>query len=408
MHTDAEGAFRVGGLAEGEHTLQFKGPPELPLLRPLRVRAGARGVGIRYEKGASVAITVLDPEGEPVAGAYVGAVTPAEWHETFNGRPIVVQGEDVAGHARTDVSGVARLAGLPPTMIYRLQVTPPDGLRGEPRGDLLRASIEEWRPKDETVRLGRDRPIRGVVRDDAGNAVAGAKVAWEDPKRPQRWTVVKTDDRGEFVLRELPDREVRVCAEMEGNPFGHRDGTAVGVRPGATDVVLRVDRGVDLAVKVENWPADAGRIEATLVSEGNLVSPIEATVDRDGTLTVRGVRPGTAYTLWIPPVGDGLSLLVEHLKPTIEPIAVRLVPGKTIRGRLRLPPGARDAAVWAERLMLTSAARGEVDEDGRFEIRGLPDGDWEVKAQARRGGKTWAGSARARAGGTVDVELTPP
>src|SRR5207253_961064 len=69
--TDADGAFRVGGLGADDVSLLAQAPPEFAPTEPVRSRGGAIGVEIVLRQGAAAVVTVLDWQGKPVAGASV-------------------------------------------------------------------------------------------------------------------------------------------------------------------------------------------------------------------------------------------------------------------------------------------------------------------------------------------------
>jgi hypothetical protein len=80
--------------------------------------------------------------------------------------------------------------------------------------------------------------------------------------------------------------------------------------------------------------------------------------------------------------------------------------GLPIRGRLTLPPEAKRVLVTARREGLL--ARGVVSDDGRYEIPGLPPGEWSVRAACEARGEWCDAEATVAAGDTVDLFLQAP
>ncbi len=383
--TDAAGAFRIGRLSDGPVTLDADVPPEFVRPDPVASRGGATGVEIRLKAGVSVAVTVLDDAGEPVADASVTASTG--WRSGARGY----------GEARTDSNGVAHLVGLDPALAYCLEV---EVWSSRPR--LHSSSRDDWKPVDTTVRLGRSLSVKGTVRDPAGHPMAGACVWASDDS--VSWGPTKTGMDGTFTIGGLAAGEVVLRVSIEGNGGGAAAETRVTV--GTEGVVLTLDPGLDLVVRVTGWPVGAPSTAATLFEQGaGEPTYASARIAADGTARVRGLLADRAYTLWIPPLPDGRSLLTRDVRVGTGAIAVTLAPGKTIRGRLVVPAGAKVRGLFASREGGFMTVPGTWTSDGAYEIAGLPETAWTVSATAARGDERFRGEADAPAGGTVDVVL---
>jgi hypothetical protein len=69
-----------------------------------------------------------------------------------------------------------------------------------------------------------------------------------------------------------------------------------------------------------------------------------------------------------------------------------------------MPPKATNVNVQASTEgRLSSGAM--VDEQGRYELKGLPPGTWKVMAYGRVGDKSWRAEGQAAVGGTLDLTL---
>jgi hypothetical protein len=391
VRTGEGGTFRLGGLGEGDYVLTFRTPPEFVPPEAVSARGGASGVVVTLKAAATVTVVVLDPEGKPAAGARVVATPPgqSEW-----------DGGGVA--AAVDGSGAARLAGLDPARAYTLTFAAPRG-----RDDWKApAPWANWMPKDETVRFERAYVVAGVVRDLEGNPVGRATVFRKGENGS--WSGSSANEDGTFLLRDLSAGPVVLSAQIDGGrPHGDLDAAAVTVQAGDRAVVLRLDAGVALRVVVEEW-GTARWIHAQLLVEGGgddaFAGMQSLQPGRDARF--RGLRPGVSYALFAGPTEDGRSALVTGLRAPGE-ATVTMRPGRTITVRVAAPPGAKDVWVNASIEGLGHVGlQGRALADGRFELRGAPEGTtWSVSAGAKVGEAWWTGKAQATAGGTVDVVL---
>ncbi len=386
VRTDADGAFRVGGIGEGEYRLSISAPRDFAPIEPIPVRAGAVELDVVLRASPAVEVTVLDAAGRPIESASV-------------------EPDDGSTAVASDETGVARLRGLDARKTYVLTVRPPDA-----RDDLASATIDSFEPGNCTVRLGRGYSVSGFVRDAAGRTVVGVRVHWHSERTDDRRSgsePVRSD--GSFTLRNLPEGEIALEAEADGSPEASH--AKAQVTAGAKGVVLVVDVGVSLAIRIENWPSEFHSGEAGVWPEG--AGPLERGasttrwVDADGTVAFHGLRPGVAYTLAVKPV-DGLTLVRSGLRPGPDEVRLRLVPGKSIRGRIVVPPGVHGVTVRADLgLDEFDSVPGVVRDDGTYEIRGLADALWHVCASARAGGNDWRAEGSARAGESLDLTPAP-
>ncbi len=398
--TDEGGAFGLGGLGEGEHQVDVAPPPEFPPAAPVFAAAGTTGLEIVLGTGAVVTLTVLDADGKPVPAAQVN-VMPRQ----------TGGGSRVARNASTDESGIARLQGVDAAGKVRVWVNPPDS-----RNDVLRWHSEDWAPKDETIRLARAFSIRGTVRDRDGRSVGDAElwVASVVRKDYEEWTNSAAD--GTFDVPGFPAGDV-VLRASAGEDDRHVESDLVVVPAGARDVVVLVDEGVPLLVRIEGWAAGRRNNDALFLPEGldrfSVLVPegldhfptTDAGVGDDGRVKFESARPGARYTLWMPPGPDGRHVYERGLEPGRPERVVRLTEGKTISGRVRLPSRRVGASVGIHDRGISIA--GTVDDDGRFEIRGVPDGTWTVTAGVSLpAGEYRRVTATVEAGGTVDLDLT--
>ena len=80
-----------------------------------------------------------------------------------------------------------------------------------------------------------------------------------------------------------------------------------------------------------------------------------------------------------------------------------LIEGRMITGRLVAPEGAVVSSVYV--YLVGLRIWGEVGEDGRFIIRGLPEGKFWVTGNGSTRDGFLQGSAEVEAGANVEIEL---
>jgi protocatechuate 3,4-dioxygenase beta subunit len=382
--TDASGVFRIGRLADVEHDVTVAPPPEFMAPLGLSLAAGTKGVEVRLRAALVVHVTVLDGAGRPVPQATV----------TFHGSGATTW--SATGDARTDERGVARLGGLDAAGLYDVDV------RVDGRSDLAPARIREWTPADTTVRLAHARKVKGVIRDRAGQPVTGAHV-FATVGESTTWSP-STGADGRFSIEGLATGELVLRPALDGNSLVR--GAEVRVAGDDENIVLTLDLGEALVVRVDDWPLGEVQQEgATLFEEGaEGTAQAVSAVAADGTARFVGLSADRTYSLWVAPLADGRSLLQRGVRASSS-LRVRLVPGKSITGRIVAPSDAVVTEVEATQKGGPVTVSGQVQPDGSYRIAGLPDGDWFVRARARRGGQWMSSTSSALAGGTVDLKI---
>lgn len=427
--SDAQGRFRIGGLADGEYTLTVAAAPDYVATPGVKVPAGTKDVEVKVRRGVSARIRVTDPAGRPVGNASVN-LSPAKPGGPASGAggaggvvplpaPPSLDGDGEAWDLGPDGSwrsagpgganvtaqdGSVLLRGLDPDLTFTLLVRPPGA-----RDDVRLSRQDAWRPADTEVRLERGYVVSGSIRDAAGKPVAGARLLRKTGETS--WSGAPTNGDGTFRVTGLEAGPVTLRASAPG-AAGRQEaapGSEITVAAGTENVVLTVDPGLSLVVKVANLADRKGEAAQGLWAlllrwEENRWTNADSQWDQQGggSITFRGLKPDQRYAVWIAPQNDDLFGWASDVRPG--ELTLRLERGGSIRGRVLGPSGVTQRRVWASGEFGQSVS-AHVDAEGRYELKGLPDGRWKVQAAGRSGEQSLRAEGEATVGGTLDLTL---
>jgi protocatechuate 3,4-dioxygenase beta subunit len=285
IQSEGDGTFRAPGLAPGTYSISvnpaYGGAGAAYAPATVRgVDAGTKGVTVVLRRGSPISGRVLDEEGKP-------------WSR--GGHLIVAaSGEAAAGsqlNAPIQPDGSFTTPALDPAKTWDLLVSNTPGAAGAVARGVAAGA------KDVVLRVEKGGTISGRVEDEAGNpvqkvhVVARAEGAVPGAPGSQAWA--QTDASGTFAAKGLGEYRFRVTAGGWNSDW-ILSAAPETVAPGATDLVLRVRKGVSLSGRIVD---DAG---SALKPQGLLLIP-EGTRDDDGSwahiaddgsFTAKGLPPG--------------------------------------------------------------------------------------------------------------------
>jgi uncharacterized GH25 family protein len=389
-----DGSFEIADIPEGSVELLVQAAGYVSTKVPgIEVKAGGvtDDVEISIEAGTRITGRVLGPDGSAVP--------------------------------RAAISRVAEGPVAPGPVGRRNEAVVSDGegnyiLEGIPEGDIeLRATHQSFVTETKSVkvagremqvdfRLGRGAEVQGVVVTDTGVPVAGADVWARSAAANSGGESAKTDANGMFRMGGLAEGRYSFHASKSGMVRGSVDDVAVG-----TGIPIRIELGSGGTI--------TGRVLGLEPSEMSSVQVVALTgsaraqsgVSPDGSFTIDGVAPGSTRVF---AQGTGLFTRRTSAEKVVEVstgsrVAVDLEfgTGHTVRGRVTRggapAEGASISFTPTDRSLPSGSARS--DRSGNFEVSGLQEGEYVVRAFDMRAMGSWTGEHRVAGSGTLDIDI---
>ncbi len=402
--TAQDGIFQIGGLNVGSYTVQLPTSSEKmsewaaePV--PVSVRAGETKSGIKLEltKGGIIEVLVREAGGKTIAKVNVGA-RHALRDQYFG--------------ANTDENGLARVRVTPGE--YRISGPYKEGYsRGQNEETV---SVADGQTQHVEFVLSTLPKITGIVRDEAGNPLAGVQVA----VMPMGRSETTTDASGKFEVAwdptPFPSAQnltvVLVARDVARNLAGSTDldeqagNLDIKLQPGVTVTGTVVNEegkplpgtGIRIMLNGPRWRASFRMKEII-------------TTGPDGVFEIKTLAPDREYTITATADGYGrqnISVNTSGLKENRHdagqlklPLANLSVTGIVVDANDQPIAGANVRASYDGGEPYSNEA--QTDTDGKFIIKGLSPGMIRLMADSGRLTRAF-GSARVESG-TTDVRI---
>lgn len=455
--SDAEGNYRINGLASGQLIVTPMAPVYVVPFNPmsglgpiinLSSNEAVEGIDFKLTRGGVITGRITDADGRPVIEERITLVAVDE-----NGAPTRMAYSRQMNFTmfQTDDRGVYRIYGLAPGR-YKVSVGDDAGRGPSLRAsgyfqktfypdatDVARASIIEvssgGEAKDIDIKLGRRSQtyaVSGRVTDaDTNKPVPGIQFSFGMIQQNQGQSYVSsssgsgtpTNSQGEFRVEGLtPGRYVFMINSASFNPL------ATGPKFYSEPVPFEVLDGdlTNLEIKARKGLTISGVIVPDGITDKNVLARLSglmvtasidpgptavrvymggsaAKVNPDRSFVLEGLQPGKvslSVGAYSGPESQGFTLArIEH-NGVVPAGAIDLAAGQSlsgvalyvaygsgvVRGQVKVEGGtlASDAALF---VMLrqgdpnTSRMGSQVDSRGRFIIKGIPPGHYEVVLQ---------------------------
>jgi protocatechuate 3,4-dioxygenase beta subunit len=354
--------------------------------------------------GASCALTVLDPQSQPVEGARVrfGNTNPNQSHSS--------SGESVrpapGWSARTGADGRVLATGLTPE---RIEITV-DAPGFEPWAGLC--ALQAGEETGSSVTLSRGAAISGSVVDSENLPLEGASV-WAGPREPhQRGVSTKSDSAGRYRLEGVPTGEIRIKAWIRDRGHSEEDLFVDHGEQVTWNVVLSANPSIRGQVLDEagqplvGWmatitaPGDRGHwirnVKTDAEGRFELPDPPQDPVDLE--VYRAGQFGGNDIVLVIPGVRSGDADLTVRIQRDQMPTAF-------ITGKVLYSDGepCSDAVVTYKASDLPNRYSSQTELDGSFRIGPVRPATYDLRVSENELSLEKAADVAARADLTVDL-----
>jgi hypothetical protein len=334
---------------------------------------------------------VLQEDDSPVTNATVFVYTAGP--KTGSGVVCPSCYPDCSKRAKTSAQGHFTIASLDPTLLFRLLVVAPgcesqyvtkvDPAQGAKTITLARLTEKKLKAPSR---------IAGLVLDASGKPLAGATVGPEGAQYGSSTTwggtdrfvdpLAVTDERGQFRLF-CTNTVQRVYAVVEGRGVAKR---WVELTPGR-DHLIRMQEGVTVSGTLQSAGHPVKGVVLGLVTKnrtcGICLHGDEIATDQNGFFLMPNVTPDREFVLYakmdsMP--GDGamppviFSTGATGTRRDFGMLQVK--PAWRVAGRIVLTDGARvpeGTRLFLGRETAWDHAEALIDENGRFEFRGVPE-----------------------------------
>jgi hypothetical protein len=358
----------------------------------IRRQVDASVSDVHLKTGAAIFGTLLDPQGEALAGALVVAQSAAA--ETLA----------LARDGITDEAGYYEIVGIADQtdgMLWTVEIQQTDALPEQFLGqawDELGAEVFDVSSGAADAGTRTARPgggLSGVATGPAGEAIEGTVFVYTSSGSSSG-----SIEGGSWLLEGLPPGDVTLWIEADGYattwwPSDAGPTTAVVVFDGVVTGGIEVRAAREARVTGQLLGADdfTGS-SVVLIDDAHSIS-VATTVEADGQFSLTGLNPGQWRVTLLPE--DGLGLVEGDLRDAEgQPLVLDLEIGETDVGPLQVAPGATvlgkafdretgggiyGAWIYVENIDsgITRLARAE--RDGTYSAEALSPGTYRVWAE---------------------------
>ncbi len=407
--TDQGGRYYLEDPGEGNINLTVRHTEYLAAeIEGVRFAKGERVIApdVRLRPGGVIAGRVLGPDGSPVKGAKARAL---EQGADMDFGSLMMMGIGDADLPRTDAEGHFRVPGLS-SGTWLLSISA-DGYR-----HFIKKDVVVQVPETTTVEVELDPglPLVGKVVDVAGQPLAGAKITASMDQAPtgaenlQEMILrgnlsagAESGEDGAFVVLGLPPSAVSLTVTMDGYTTEH----ALEVEPGAADLVITLRRTGSISGRVMDGysgePVKGARVSADDGTSGS------AETDEAGNFTLESVSPGNLTVT----VRSEEHVPEEHPNVEVQAgtptsgVEILLRRGETLTG---VVVRSSDGGVVAGANVTTDgpiSRSAKTDEEGRFTVKGLVQGIYDLKATAGEFAETSLSGVQVPSSGEIRIEM---
>ncbi|MFN2443425.1 MAG: carboxypeptidase regulatory-like domain-containing protein [Thermoanaerobaculia bacterium] len=343
---------------------------------------------------------------------------PLETGTRITGR---VLGPDGSAVARAAISTVEGSSPMPMARRNNAVMSDGDGnyiLEGIPEGEMeLRAAHQSYVTETRSVkvagremqvdfRLGRGAEVQGSVVTANGAPVAGADVFARSAVADSGGESAKTDANGMFRMSGLAEGRYLFRASKSGMVPGSVEDVVVG---SGIPIRIELGDGGTITGRVLGLPPSEMSVVQVVASSGS--SRAQSGVSPDGSFTIDGVAPGSTR-VW----AEGVALMarrtsaekvVEVASGSRVAVDLEFGTGHSVRGRVSRQGAPVDGVSVSftprDRALPSGSTRSEGS--GHYEVTGLQDGDYQVRAFDLRTMASWSGDHRVSGSGTLDIDI---
>lgn len=382
--TDPSGSFEMAGLRDGDWRFNARARGFVPLRLEeskavrLTVSQGPGIVELHLRPAASFSGRVVDETGEPVPGAYLFATTA----------------NDVVSRATTDKVGAYTVDQLE-TGTYDVLV------RSKDYALTTRLQVQVHEGGDTPgvdIMIARAAQIEGLVLSPDGSPAGGIRLSCSQEGTGHAERQARTSEDGRFLIEHLYAGRYHVRINRRGTGGGLAPSAAsVDVGPGER---ARLDIQLQAGAELSGQVIDASGIPVAGIDIHTFLGSDNVNSDRtneEGAFRLRGLIGGT-YSLFARSRRGGV---MGHLDLVVQPggsyegIIVRVAAGASLNGQVLGPNGQPLAGLQIQARDANDRPvfrRGTTDDQGRFVISNLYDGNYIVAPRRRdleRAGVAW-------------------